>query len=167
VNRRSAPPQRTHFDWESAQRSGGTVETGGRNAGATLVGLGHEWLAGSIRSIDRNRHRKNTREKGVQRAAAVANITVMVRGLSLPVILRVVVDVCGCSGRGRMRIGRCHRYHSRKLRGQKRRDQQPNKAGHVSQQLHDDSSRERLGANVASVRTFVNLSARKTDGILP
>jgi hypothetical protein len=127
-NRRSALLSRTHFDSDRCKRSRRTVEAAGRNAESDVSQAGNNRSAGRINGFDCDYGRKNAREKGVERAALVGVVAVVITvmmsspGAALMMhlpMLDVGGDRVGEGSRARQR----RRNHACKLGDQEQGDQ--------------------------------------------
>jgi hypothetical protein len=124
-----------------AQRSWRTVEAAGRYAAALIIRLDGERLADNARGLDADCRGKDAGKAGVQRAAAVGQISAAIAGtMALSLVAAVVAVLMMVVGGNRVRdqlpTGARRRDDARELRDDEQGDQQPDKPSYRPTPIH-------------------------------
>jgi hypothetical protein len=111
---------RTHVDSDHVQRSWRAIEPAQIGANADIGEMRHEPLTVGFPDIDRDDGRKNTGEKGMQRAATVGVVSVLIALMvcaSIPVVVMrmLVIGVESGSSCEGLRAGERKRDDAREL----------------------------------------------------
>jgi hypothetical protein len=139
---RSVAGTRTRREFKDLRaESGRTVEAARRYAAVLIIGLGGERLADNARGLNADWRGKDAGKVGVQRAAAVGQISgAVARMMALSFIATVVavlmVVVCANRVRNGLRAGVRRRDDARELRDDEQGDQQPHKPSYRPKPIH-------------------------------
>jgi hypothetical protein len=118
-----------------------TVEAVRRYAAVLIIGLGGERLADNARGLDADWRGKDAGKVGVQRAAAVGQISGAIAGMTAfsfiaTIVAVLMVVVCGNRVRDGLRSGVWRRDDARELRDHEQGDQQPHKPWYRPKPIH-------------------------------